>query len=414
MPPRASNQRFYSDLPAFADFHEIADLDAYRPIPDNWFLLISDVVGSTRAIESGNYKTVNMVGAASITAVTNLSGALQLPYAFGGDGSLIAIPPELINAATREMQRLQAASTEMFGLALRAAAIPISDLRVAGADTLVRKFRLSKGNDLAMFAGSGPRVADQWLKADATSSGYALQPGKDAEPPNLDGLSCRWQPLKSRNGNMLTLILLPVAGADEAEIVSATAAINRILGGQISDFAPAHDETLRFRFPFGALSLEIAAGGRRSSRLKRAIWVYFTALMQYFCERFDIRIGDYDGTRYRYELQSNTDYRKFDGALRMVLDVTARQSAEIVSYLDREYDEGRLLFGSWVADEALMTCLLFDLSCSQHIHFIDGANGGYAMAAKDMKRRMDATSAPDRAGRQRSNSARIKGNPHQE
>ena len=37
--------------------------------------------------------------------------------------------------------------------------------------------------------------------------------------------------------------------------------------------------------------------------------------------------------------------------------------------------------------EALMTCLVFDRQ-NQHVHFIDGGDGGYALAAKELKKRM--------------------------
>jgi hypothetical protein len=35
-----------------------------------------------------------------------------------------------------------------------------------------------------------------------------------------------------------------------------------------------------------------------------------------------------------------------------------------------------------------MTCMLFDLSQAQHLHLIDGVDGGYALAAKEFKRRL--------------------------
>jgi hypothetical protein len=41
-----------------------------------------------------------------------------------------------------------------------------------------------------------------------------------------------------------------------------------------------------------------------------------------------------------------------------------------------------------VADAALMTCLVFDLAESRHLHFIDGGDGGFAMAARELKRQL--------------------------
>ena len=36
--------------------------------------------------------------------------------------------------------------------------------------------------------------------------------------------------------------------------------------------------------------------------------------------------------------------------------------------------------------EALVTCIVFSYNGS-HVHFVDGSDGGYAMAARDLKAR---------------------------
>lgn len=38
-----------------------------------------------------------------------------------------------------------------------------------------------------------------------------------------------------------------------------------------------------------------------------------------------------------------------------------------------------------MADTALMTCLVFNLRKSEHVHFVDGGDGGFAIAAKQLK-----------------------------
>ena len=36
----------------------------------------------------------------------------------------------------------------------------------------------------------------------------------------------------------------------------------------------------------------------------------------------------------------------------------------------------------------MMTCLLFSLERSKHVHFIDGSNGGFAIAARQLKQQI--------------------------
>lgn len=382
MAHQSSTDQFFADLPACEAFRDITELSAYQPLPDDWTVLTADVVGSTKAIERGAYKSVNMVGAASIICVLNAANGASLPFQFGGDGGLIVTPPSLTEAAIRELRRLQATSESMFGLSLRAAAIPVSALREAGADMLARKYQLSPGNNLAMFAGGGPGLADVWLKTPPQGVDYAFSPDGSEPEPDLEGLSCRWEPLKSRNGVMLTVIMQandnPSGAADK---------LAAVLGARVAAFAPAHDDAMRFRWPPRGLRMEIAAGRKQGRAIRRALWAHFTALMQLICEKQAVKIGDYDGGVYRKELQAQTDYRKFDGALRMVLDLGAAQADAIENWLEQEFQAGRLRYGTHRADSALMTCLLFNLAESQHIHFIDGADGGYAMAAKAMKAR---------------------------
>ena len=89
---------------------------------------------------------------------------------------------------------------------------------------------------------------------------------------------------------------------------------------------------------------------------------------------------------YRDEMSANTDYRKFDDTLRMVLDVTEAQHQSIEAELARRHRDGSIVYGTHVADAALMTCAVTSYR-GDHVHFVDGADGGYALAAKQLKRR---------------------------
>ena len=96
---RSNDDHFYARLTAFERFDDFVDFDAYAPVPDDWVVMISDVKGSTKAIEQGRYKDVNMVGAASITAILNVCGDIEVPYVFGGDGGTLVVPGGLRDAA---------------------------------------------------------------------------------------------------------------------------------------------------------------------------------------------------------------------------------------------------------------------------------------------------------------------------
>ena len=100
--------------------------------------------------------------------------------------------------------------------------------------------------------------------------------------------------------------------------------------------------------------------------------------------KFGLKVGDLDGVDYLDTLTRNSDFQKFDDTLRMTIDSSPKQREELVEYLEAQKNTGALCYGVQVSDSALMTCLVFDRK-ERHLHFVDGASGGYALAAKQMK-----------------------------
>jgi hypothetical protein len=391
MAPTDTTDRFYTDLDPFERFDAFVEFDTYEAVPDDWVVMLTDVQGSTRAIEAGQYKQVNMVGAASITAVLNICGDIEVPFVFGGDGGTLVVPSSLREAAADALIRLQAASQSMFGLALRAGAIPVCELRARGRELRIRKFKLSPGNYLAMFSGGGMELADELLKDPSPDNPFVLQPSSDTGDPDLDGLSCRWEPLAPKHGCMMNLMVQArgKSAAEEGEQFKKTLQlISAILGHDLQGSAPANDHSLRFKWPPAGLKLEARATANNKPYWRVYLAALTTSLFQLWCERFNRKAGDYNAPVYREELKSNTDFRKFDGMLRAVLDVTPEQAERVEQYLEKEFQAGSLVYGVHTAETALMTCLVFNLAQSEHVHFVDGAGGGFAMAAIGFKKRL--------------------------
>ena len=105
-----------------------------------------------------------------------------------------------------------------------------------------------------------------------------------------------------------------------------------------------------------------------------------TAIGRFLLARRVDALG-FPGSVYRQQVVQNTDFRKFDDMLRMVLDVSAEQRAQILELLE---STPAVVFGHHSAAAALMTCVIRQHD-QDHFHFVDGADGGYAMAAKKLK-----------------------------
>lgn len=380
-----STEAFYDRLTPVTSFSACLDDSTYTPVPDDWTVIVSDVRDSTKAIADGRYKAVNMVGAATITAVLNACDNRDLPFVFGGDGGTVIVPPSLRDASQQALGRLRTHCRSLFGLDLRVGAFPVADLIAAGQPLSVCKYQPSPGNHLGFLSGPGHDHATALLKSQEPTG--SSQPLDDAAvaggSPDLSGLTCRWEPLESRRGCILTLAVLPANGRSG----EVTAAINRILDGDMGASAPVTPGSLRLTWPPRGLWLEVAARGGTARRGIAAAYVLVSSFAQLMAERFRLRVGPYDATTYRSEMAAHTDYRKLDGVIRLVLDVTPAQADGIEAYLAAQHRQGALLYGRHRASSALVTCLVKSLQDGRHIHFVDGADGGHTMAALDMKTR---------------------------
>ena len=58
------------------------------------------------------------------------------------------------------------------------------------------------------------------------------------------------------------------------------------------------------------------------------------------------------------------------------------------AYLAEAERAGTIAYGLHRQDAALITCLVPSVLQDDHLHFLDGAGGGYALAAETLKRKL--------------------------
>ena len=152
---------FYASVIPQDDFANFADGETYTAFPDDWWVGTSDIVGSTEAVAEGRYKTVNMVGAAVISAQMNAQGGADFPFIFGGDGAGFAVPAAWKDRAEDALAAVRVWAREEFDIGLRVGMVRVSDIRAAGLDITVARFQAAKGVDYAMFSGGGLSWAEE-------------------------------------------------------------------------------------------------------------------------------------------------------------------------------------------------------------------------------------------------------------
>jgi hypothetical protein len=383
---------FYENLKGFSQFSQLTDESYYVPAPDDWYVVITDVKGSTQAIADGRYKEVNLVGAAAIIAVLNTTGRIPIPYAFGGDGATMLIPAHMIDSVKETLSAVQAKVKAIFDMELRAGCVKISDLYAKKAWLKVAKFHLSPAISQAAFQGTALALAETWLKK---GGGPVINcTATNADDANLEGLECRWQPIQNRHGTMVSL-LVRVTPEHEANAWNLYGDIMKQIADiypEAPDAFPVQANRMQMTFDYSKLSKEakIRAGQNPVSYAIYLLLMYIQNMLGSYSFRTGKKVGTFDGQKYLAEMAANSDAKKFDEMLRMVLDSTIEQKASLESMLKVRQKKGEIVYGIHESSQALMTCLVFSLA-GNHVHFVDGADGGYALAAKQMKQQIAKT-----------------------
>jgi Protein of unknown function (DUF3095) len=375
---------FFGGVVAFDRFSDVPLAEHYVPVPDSWDVVITDVRGSTRAIEQGRYKDVNALGVASIVCLRNAVD-VDLPFVFGGDGATLLVPRTYADAAQRALRGLVAMSDQAFGLTMRAGIVPVSELRADGFAVRVARFAASANVSFAMFAGDGFTEAERRVKDEASSARYSVPAGGAAA--DFSGFECRWRPIPARNGAALSLLVQTTGDDRDANATTYQRVIERLESILDDAGRPLDSSRLTLQGWSGDFSQEAritsaSAGGMKTRA--RALRAKVFATLGRVLLATGWRASDFDGKAYRQEVVANTDFRKFDDTLRMVLDVSPEQQLEIGQMLQEEHAAGRIAYGTHSAPATLMTCMIGGYD-GDHVHFVDGADGGYALAAKQLK-----------------------------
>ena len=368
---------FYEGITPFADFVDLNAASHYRAAPRDWWVVITDVKGSTKAIEEGRYKDVNLLGAATVACVTNVLGDQPFPFVFGGDGATALIPSESKDKVAEELNALRKMSLKGFDLGMRVGFVPVAELEDEGYPVLVAKYSLNPHLSIAMFQGGALTRAEEKIKDE--EGGYEL-PDLGETSTDLSALSCNWKPIQARHGHVLSLLVL-ARGTEPAEVYREFLKdLDAIFVGGVQEANPVHVENLRLR-GMGTLLKNDGKVARGFAKIRRYGFTLFVSILFGLGLRHLIR----PMTRYLRSKRSHSDYRKFDDALRMTIDCTTAQLSAVNELCKGLESDGRLHYGIHVSKSALMTCFLQSVDNGKHIHFIDGGDGGYAMAAKQLK-----------------------------
>ena len=355
------------------------------------------------------------------------------PYVFGGDGASLVVRPHEKVVAVAALLGLKRLIRCNYALYLRVGAVSVGQLEDGGVTVEVARYEVTKGLCIALFRGGGLSMADaivkggqeefdqedmeemeEWSDDDDTyfelteagsiftyPSASSLSSSVASTEPNLDGLSCRWNKIPNQRGCVLTLLVManPDLSIDTQNKLYEKV-LNRLEYILTPEVLSNDDETDEDKLgEHNPVNVELATYKTASEMIHdeqrmhfsywslawimRAVEIILCHILFYWriLQRAII-----DAPAYIKGMRTHADHRKYDDMIRMVLDCTPAQANRVEQFLLSMHNKGRQVFyGTLVSRHSLMTCLLEDTAQGKHIHFVDGDNGGYALAAKQLK-----------------------------
>ena len=377
---------FYTQLPL--QKYTISELlrhpEAFHQVPEDWSVIVTDIKNSTGAVRAGKHRTVNLVATGSIVSSINLAKnrGVSIPFFFGGDGATLMVPEALKEVTMQALLEHRSNSQANFELDLRVGCMAVAELYQHGKKLQISKVALEKGFNIPLVIGDGLRYAESIIKKDSFQNEIS-----EAPKPLLDleGMACRWDIVEPPEKRLEVVCLL----IDALVLEQQRETFQEVMS-QIDDIYGLPQQ----RKPLSIQQLKLTASWERvaaEAKVKFGHRVFIYQLFNWLLSSFGRLYFDLlpSARKYLKQLVEWSDTLVIDGRIHTVITGTADQRAQLVDKLDTMEKEGKLLYGIYISPESIMSCYVRKKDW-QHIHFVDGSDGGYTKAAGVLKKKWKA------------------------
>ncbi len=378
-----SSETFYSELPLRKQglSELIADGSMFSNLPADWHILVADIKNSTQAIQDGFHREVNLIATGSVIAILNISAeaGINVPFFFGGDGAVILVPPILLEEGISALNKHRINTLRNFKFELKIGQVSVEEIYKQNIELKIAKARMSKIFNIPVVLGDGLQFAESLVKEINVSEIEKLS--VDEIPLNLDGMECKWNRINppKKNQEVISLIVNGNAKSDIAQSFSEVLkTIDTIYGSQ-NRRKPISVKRLQLNSSWRQINSEMRT---KLGHYKNLYFIknwFKTIFGRFYLSQTEI------GKNYLEKLVQLTDTLTIDGRINTVISGTPKQRAALISFLDQLEKSNKISYGLHVSDASVMSCYVKDMSTDDHIHFVDGADGGYTKAANNLK-----------------------------
>jgi hypothetical protein len=389
---------FYNDLvPLELPVNELLSSKEYFvSLPESWHVIVADIANSTEAVKAGRHTDINLIAAGGLIAALNVAKSFktEIPYFFGGDGGIVIVPEELVEKVLSGLNAHRLNSLKNFSLYLRIGSVPVTDILKAGFELKLAKVAIGTELNKSVVIGDGLKYAEDLVKRNYHYD--EAQRIKDLEDfdisaLNLQGLECRWDKIKPRNRGLEVVCLL----IESTDVKDQLPVYNNVLQ-KLDEIYGATEK----RHPLSVNRLQLVTSFRKfrnEMKARYSKWkigyllkLLFQSIIGRLYFKYNIKVNNLRGGDYLKQVIEFSDTLTFDGRINTIVSGTAENRTELLDYLKKEEQKGLLLYGHHVSSESIMTCYIENLN-NKHIHFVDGADGGYTGAARELKSKFKKT-----------------------
>ncbi len=381
-----SSNHFYKELPVFSGrvIDLLGDETRFKTIPVDWHVVITDIKQSTEAIQNGMHQAINLAATASIISALNVAKEhnISFPFFFGGDGATLILPNSIKEQVLIALSIHQRNVKQFFGLDLRVEDVSVSEIYEQGKSITIAKSKLNRRYVIPVVLGEGLDFADKLIKEKAFR---VRGQDKETDTLNLVGMECRWDSVKPPKAlqEVVCILVKAVNSKKQAKVYKEVLeTIEHIYG------------SFNTRRPISVKGLKLLASlprFRAENQIKfgaSSFWKMIKSVFDYLIGKMYLIFKE-DGRSYLESLVEHTDTLVMDGRINTVITGTEENRIALEKELNGLESEGVIQYGLAVCKESIMSCYVQDRK-SNHIHFVDGSEGGYTRAASVLKKKLRA------------------------
>lgn len=375
-----TNDQFYAGLPI--NDRPLSDLlvadHLFCRVPEDWFIVVTDVKNSTLAVQNGLHQTVNLIATGCIVAVLNIAykNHLNIPFFFGGDGATCIIPSSILNAVIQSLLIHKENTFSNFEIDLRVGYVPVNEVYKQGYELKLSKFKSAATFTIPIVLGNGLMFAEKLIKGEDHRISNIKS---EDENLDLEGMQCRWDRIAPPE-NYDEVISLLVVAMNEKEQGIAFSKVVKLLDqiyGTPQKRQPISIGRLKLKGTMSRMDLEIKVKFGNNRFIYSLYYTFMTWFGWYY-------FRTKEGKSYLNSIVDFSDTLVIDGRINTVISGTAGQRTTLEKELNELENAGEIKYGLFVSKESVMSCYVPDADRA-HVHFVDGAEGGYTKAAGVLK-----------------------------